>query len=128
MSGGTPKISKRELAIKKAKRKKAIIIVVVSVVALALVVALVISAVTSAMTEVYTDGSTTIELRPSGRFSAKMYHQDTYSGTYAKSADGTSVTFTYSGLSVVGRIEGNTLHLPSEWDDGHGHGTVLPKK
>ena len=117
---------KRELAAKKAKQKRNIIIAICAVIALLLVAAVIFNAVQSARTEVYTRGNASITLRPNGEFTAILFHGERLSGTYVKSED--SVAFTHIGTTVIGELEGNTLHLPEEWDDGHGHGYIFTKR
>ena len=107
----------------KAKRNKRIIIIAATAVVLAAVV--IVSAIYAAGTERYAYDTASIELRPGGRFRATLYHSG-ISGTYAKTED--SVTFTYDGISVTAVLDGDFLHLPEEWDDGHGHGAVLAKQ
>ena len=121
---------KRKQEIARKKRNKKIIIISVSVVALALIVIGIIAAVNSARTETYGDGYQSIVLLPNGKFTAELSHGQSYSGTYSKSTqDGmTIVAFTYDGSTVVGEIEDGMLHIPHEWDDGHGHGSAFPKK
>ena len=49
---------------------------------------------------------------------------------YTKTAeDGkTVVVFTNDEGAVKGMIEDGKLTIPTEWQDSHGHGSVLPKK
>ena len=118
------KKARRELALKKEKQKKIIIIAVIAVVILAVAAIFIINAINAKNDEIYTDGSATITLRANGTFSAVMYHDRRYSGTYVKSKDGdeVTVTFTYDGITAVAELENNELHIPHEWEDGHGHG------
>ena len=120
------KKARRELALKKAKQKRIIIIAVAVIVVVAVAAAVTFSAVNTARTETYAEGSIIVELRPNGRFNATMFHGESYRGTYVKTADGAE--FTYDGVTVPAVIEGNILLLPSQWDDGHGHSTVLTKR
>ena len=122
------KKAKRDLAIKKARRRKTVILTVISLVVLAVVVAMVISAVVASLTEVYTDGYATISLHPNGRFSAVMYHNERYNGTFVKSDNGMLVTFSYDGTTVTSALYEDILQIPVDWDDGHSHGYELPKK
>jgi len=126
---GKNKKARRELAVKKEKQKKMIIIAVIAVVIIAAAVIIIVNAVNTKNDEIYTDGSATITLRENGKFTAVLYHDSQYSGTYVKSADGGTVTFTYDGKTAVSELKNNELHIPDEWADGHGHGTgVLPLK
>ena len=125
--GKIPK-TKRELAIKKAKRKKTILLVIVVVIAVALLSAIVISVVKNANTELYTDGGASIRLHPDGKFTAVLYHNERYKGTYEKAEDGSSVAFTTGAGTVFSRIDGDVLMIPNEWDDSHSHSLGLPRK
>ena len=120
------KKARRELAKKRAKRKKIIIIALSAVIAVAVVTAIVIGAVNSARTQTYTDGHATITLHSDGSFTATMYHGERYNGTYLKTDE--SVEFTYGGATVSTLLDGNRIHIPNEWEDGHNHGSVLIKR
>ena len=120
------KRARRELAAKKASRKRIFLIIVAAAVALAAASAIIIGAVYSANLETYSDGYATIELRPDGRFTASLYHNENYNGTYVKTAD--RVEFTYDAVTISTELDGNSLRIPYEWEDGHGHGSLLPKR
>ena len=120
--------AKRELEIKKAKRNKKIALAVLAAIALVIIIIAVVRAVNTALTEVYTDGGATITLYPNGEFSAVMYHYEMYSGTYAKSENGTRVTFSYDGMTSIVELNDGYLHIPLEWDDGHSHAYELPRR
>jgi len=124
------KKARRQQALARKKRKKIIIITAVAVVVVAIVVVVVVLLVGSAGTETYSDGSQTIRFLPDGTFTAKLSHGRSFSGTYSNTTQGnmTIVSFTSSGVTVNGEVEGGLLYLPHEWDDGHGHGAVLTKK
>ena len=117
------KRARRELALKKEKQKKIIITTVIAVVILAVAVIFIIVAANARNDEIYTDGSATITLLGNKNFTAVLYHNSQYSGTYVKSDDGGTVTFTYDGKTAVAELENNELHIPPEWEDGHGHGS-----
>jgi hypothetical protein len=76
--------------------------------------------------EVYTNGEATITLKPDGSFSASL-HDDRYAGTYVKSSDGTTITFTVNGDAYVAQMYNGELDLPEEWNDEHGHGGLKRK-
>ena len=120
------KKAKRELAIKKAKQKRIVMITAAAVVVAALAVAIIIGAVSSAGTETYTNGSATITLRPNGRFSATLHHNERFSGTYVKTEGG--VELSHDGVTITAVIDGDRMHIPDEWDDGHGHGSYLTRR
>ena len=128
---GKTKKARREQAIKKAKQKKMIVKIAVVIVAIA-AVASIISAVSSTVRAkgnredaVYSDGSAIIELYQDGTFNARLYHHETYSGTYAKTAN--RISFRHDGVTVRGVLNGGNLSLPQEWKDSCNHGTILPR-
>ena len=118
------KKARAELAQKKAKDKRKKLILISAGAGLALVGIILFGLVTAARTERYGDGNASIELRPSGRFSATLYHER-FSGTYTR-MDG-AIAFTVDGVTVTAELDGELLFLPEEWDDDHGHGSVLFK-
>ena len=134
MEQNKKKISKnarREMAIKKAKRKRLIIITVAGVLALALITVITISAIREARTETYTDGSQNVKLHPDGSFTASISHGDLYSGTYTKTEQEGYTVVTYitdSGSTASGEIIEGQLYIPDEWLDDHGHNAILPLK
>jgi hypothetical protein len=76
---------------------------------------------------IYSDGHQSITLYDDGNYTARLAHGVSKSGTYTESAeDGvTIVSFVTRGKTENGRIRDNVLTFPSEWDDGHGHGSQL---
>ena len=133
-SNAGKKAQRKEIARKKAKRKRLIII---SICASALVVAVVIAVVLAVRSsaqqssaETYSDGSQTVLLLADGTFTASLAHSVNKNGTYTKTAEGSGfeVIFSIAGVDAVGRIENDALHIPEEWEDDHGHGGVLKKK
>jgi len=125
------KKARREMAIKRAKRKKLIIISVIVVLLLALATFIILSIVRGSGTETYTDGEQTVELFSNGKFSAVLAHNNKLSGQYTKTGqDGYSaITFTYNGTTATGLVMNDEFYLPEEWQDGHdSHGSILPKK
>ena len=121
---GRNKKARMELAMQKAKQKRTRLIVIASVVALTVAAILIVSLVTAAGTERYGDGNASISLRPGGKFTATLYHEN-LSGTYSSVEEG--IAFTYGGVTVIAEVEDGLLYLPAAWDDGHGHGNVLFK-
>ena len=122
------KKTRRELARKKAKLKRRITIAACSALLLALIAAIAIAAIISARTQTFSDGYATFEMRPTGRFSASLYHNESFKGTYTTSESGgaTLVHLSHDGVTVIGMILDMGFVLPDEWLDGHGHGSVLP--
>ena len=123
------KKDRREQAIKKKKRKRNVIIAVVSVVVLALVAVTVITVMSSIGTETYSDGQQSIKLNSDGSFTAALYHIR-YDGTYVRTGDSIELTYDFGGTTatVFAQLDGDSLYLPIEWDDSHGHGNVLTKR
>jgi len=129
---------RKEIKIEKAKRKNLLIATVCGCLTVVAVVVLVMN-FAGAMpfagqqggaAETYSGGGQIVQLLPDGRFSAALAHNVRKSGTYTRSVeDGrTVVTFNRDGIQEVGWIENNALHIPDEWDDGCGHGRVLPRR
>jgi len=79
--------------------------------------------------EIYSYYGQTVQLLANGDFTASLAHGVKKSGTYSKKTENDIiiVTFNVNGNMEAGRIINNSLHLPNEWDDGHGHGDVFPK-
>jgi flagellar basal body-associated protein FliL len=113
---------------KKAKQKKKTIAITAAVV-IVVVAACILYNVNVSGNEIYTDGNAIVTLYKDGKFNTSLYHNEQYSGTYEKTADGDAVVFTYDGITLTAELVNNELLLPLEWDDDHGHGQgVLPKK
>ena len=124
------KKSRRKTAGSRAKKRQKTKFIVGAAIFIAVIIAVIVGAVYSTLTQVYTDGYASIELRPNGRFNAALYHNDRYSGTYTTSQSGgaTLVHLTHDGVTVIAMILDYGFVIPDEWDDGHGHGSVLPKR
>jgi len=119
------KSAKTKLARKRAKQKKIIIIIICSVIAAVVIAALVFYFLNHQSNErVYEFADSTITLRDDGSFDALLFHDVSFNGTYSetKQDNATNISFSYDGITVNGWIVGNTLTLPDEWDDDHGHG------
>jgi len=79
--------------------------------------------------EIFSYHGQTVQLLADGTFTASLAHGVRKSGTFTKTTenDRTIVSFNVNGNVEVGIIVNNFLHIPREWDDGHGHGNVFPK-
>jgi len=79
--------------------------------------------------EIFSYHGQTVELQKDGNFTASLAHGVRKNGTFTKTTenDRTIVSFNVNGNIEVGRIINNSLHIPKEWDDGHGHGNIFPK-
>jgi hypothetical protein len=123
------KAQRREEARKKAKQKK-IIIISLCVLAVLAVSALVIYLVAGdSGTEIYSHGGQTVRLLEDGTFTATLAHGVRKSGEYVRVVNDEGimmVTFVSGNEVGVGRIVNGALHIPESWDDGHGHGRILP--
>jgi len=135
------KSKRKKEAIRRAKRKRAIITVIASIAVITIIIITIIifsvgnrdvTELTEELTEltelterIYDRGSAMVTLSDNGSFAALLWHGDTRSGTFTESVvnGDTSITFMYNGSTGVGRIDGNVLHIPEQWDDLHRHGT-----
>ena len=129
MSKGGAKALRQEKARKKAKRNK-ILIICGCILAVAALSALIVnSVIRQAGAETYSNGNHLVQFLENGKFTAVLAHNVRKSGTYTKStSEGiTTVSFNVNGRVEVGIIRDGALHIPAEWDDGHGHGNVLLK-
>ena len=116
-------------AVKKAKQKKMITIGVCVSAVVVIFALLIFNAYQNSKNRVYTDGYQTVTLHDDGSFIATLAHE-MRAGTYEESAENgvITVTFISAGGSVNGSIADDSLTLPEEWDDGHGHGSILMLK
>jgi len=135
------KKQKKEMAAKKSRKKKAIIAVITLLITACAIGFFVfynnqqnmpgaaINEEHQENEEIYRYGGQTIRLLADGTFMASLAHGSTKNGTYSKTTEGeiTSVIFNSNGNEEIGRIIDNSLHIPREWDDGHGHGNIFPK-
>ena len=121
------KAKKKERAIKRAKQKK---FLTIGICALVLIAAAVVGAflyTSQSEDEVYSAGGQSVHLSPNGKFTANLAHHVRKTGTYTKTTEDGRVTvsFIVNGNEEIGWIFNDALHIPREWDDGHGHGNVL---
>lgn len=127
MANKISKQKRREQARQRARNKKIVIICIAAIAVIAIVAIAVYFSINDSTGEngiVYVSGNQTITLADDGTFIAVLAHT-MRSGTYAQSvqADGvTTITFTENDTSVTGSIADDVLTLPTQWDDGHGHG------
>ena len=121
---------RRQQAIKREKKKKIMIITVCAAVAAVIAILIAYNLYQQRNDRVYSAGEQTVRLRDNGTFVARFYHGVRRSGTYSEtSANGfTSISFVYDGETADGRIDGDILTIPDEWDDNHGHGNRLMLK
>ena len=121
---------RREQIRKSKKRNNIIKILVVLLFVTVLAVFIIYNLLQSAKTVVYSDGYQIVQLMADKTFTASLYHEKSYNGSYTKSSqNGTTVImFTIDGETISGEIDGNQLHLPHEWEDDHGHGGVMVRQ
>lgn len=131
------KALKKEQAEKKAKLKRTLIICICSLAVAAVLGYFALSAVkkgessiSNQSTETYSYRGQIVRLSEDGTFTASLAHNVRKSGTYAKSPENgrISVSFNMNGAVETGWIINDSLHLPKEWEDSHGHGNVFPKE
>ena len=123
------KTIKKEKFAKKSRQRKLLIIGVCSLVIVVVVGLALYSAVMNKDTEIYGYYGQTVQLLENGNFSAILAHNARKNGTYTKMAENgrIGVLFNVNGSLQLGWIINNALHIPPEWDDGHGHGNILPR-
>ena len=120
---------RKEKAAKKTKQKKMLILCICSLMILAVAGIALYSALMNKNTEIYGYYGQTVQLLENGNFSAMLAHNVRKNGTYTKRIEDDRITviFNVNGNIELGWIINNVLHIPTEWDDGHGHGSVFPK-
>ena len=118
------KSARRDKAIKKAKKKRLIIISVSASLAVALVAILIVTFIQQAAvgSRVFENGPVNITLLDNGHF-ALVDCSLVRNGTYTENENEgvTTVVFVHNNETVYGIIEGDVLTLPDEWDAGKGH-------
>ena len=123
------KAERKEKALKKAFLKRIVIFGILALVVTTAVVFTVQKLSHHEEEEIYSAGGQTVRLSENGKFSANLAHGVRKSGTYTREIeDGrTTIYFNVEGREEIGWIFSDALHMPREWDDGHGHGSILPK-
>ncbi|MCL1788924.1 MAG: hypothetical protein FWG33_01040 [Oscillospiraceae bacterium] len=123
------KRARRALAVKRAKRNRMLIILACVLTVAGIAAFFIVQNVLRGEAEVYSAGGISVKLYDkNGTFTAALSHNKSKSGTYTRAfEDGeVKISFKVGGSTNVGRIVNGLLHLPDEWDDGHGHSSVLP--
>jgi len=120
------KSERRQQAIAKSKRTNRIIAAICFAALAAIIVLFVISIISRDGTRVFVSPAGSITLNTDNTFEARLPHGVVRNGTFEENtADGvTAVLFTYGGRTSEGRLFGNSLSVPDEWDDGCGHSRV----
>lgn len=124
------KALRRESARKKAKQKKLLTVGLCILAAAAVLTFIIFSIVRQSNEDIYSGGGQSVRLFEDGRFAASLAHNTMKTGTYTKTVEDnvTIVSFNRNGIIEIGRIENNSLRIPREWDDGHGHLNILPRR
>ncbi|MDR2964701.1 MAG: hypothetical protein LBU88_02880 [Treponema sp.] len=121
---------KMEMKQKKQNKKLLIISICVLITILALIFILYsVAGKTNNEIETYSNHGQTIQLLADGTFTARLAHNVRKNGTFTRTVenDRTIVSFNVNGNIEIGQIINNSLYIPREWDDGHGHGNVFSK-
>ena len=127
------KALRREKAKMKARRKT---IIIVSILILVVIAAAVVGIhfrnknhKNALHEEIYSYRNQTVHLLADGNYSAKLAHNVNKDGTYTRTEESgrIKITFKTGSREEDGWIIDDSLHLPKEWDDGHGHGSVFPR-
>jgi len=121
------KKARREAARKKARQKKMTVLIVCMLAVAAIAALIIVNLSPQSDGRVFVAGNNQVTLYEDGSFTAELPHGVSKSGTYMEiehiDDDATTISFTMEGRTEVGSIIGDTLTIPHEWDDGHGHAT-----
>ena len=116
-----------EEATRRKRQRKMQLIAICTIIVIGILSAVFYDLYRHSQTRIYSDGDQTVTLNPDGSFTARLAHSNP-SGRFTETADGAAaITFIYEGREVTGWIIDDALLLPDEWDDGHGHGDLLPR-
>jgi len=121
---------KKQIARKKMNRKNIIIAIIFVIIAAGAAAGWFTFGNKNKDAETYSAGGQTIRLFPDGNFTANLAHNTNKSGTYARIEEGGRILLVFTesnGAVSEGSIQNNRLHIPSQWDDGHGHGNILSR-
>jgi len=127
------KKERREAAQKKAKQQKIIVTVICAVVAVTVVVVLAVYIATRPDSRVFAvpgpggTGQHSVTLYDTGRFVARLFHNNNFSGTFVE--DGGTLTFTHGATTTTGQIDGDEFLLPIPWRGTcrlHSHEIAFP--
>ena len=123
------KEERRRNAVKKAKRKKAIMLAGCALALVAVSALLIVHALRGESVRVFSAGvNQVVTLYEDGTFTAHLPHNVTKAGTFTEHIEGdvTAISFTHGGRTEAGSITDygdiNVLTIPQAWDDGCGHG------
>ena len=117
------KSERREIAARKAKRKKTIIISVCSILGIFIIAAIIYGATRPEVeSRLFSSGTQSVNLYVDGRFSF-VDCQFVRAGRYTEIENGDEITieFIHNNGTVYGSLVGDILTIPDEWDSGKGH-------
>jgi hypothetical protein len=109
---------RREVAQKKARKKRLTILAVCAVFLVVTVITAVIYATTRPASLVFeVPGGQSVVLFENGHFAAHLFHNVEISGTFVEDLSGnvTTISFTHDGNTVSTQIYDNVLILPVPW-------------
>jgi len=123
------KKAKKAAAAKKAKQKKTITTAIIAVIAVGIIGISIFIAVKPSDRRVFSNENYTVSLLNNATFKADLCGYS-LEGSYVESSQGeedgsVTIAFTANGETLEGTISSNTLTIPDEWDDNHGHGNTL---
>jgi len=131
------KKERREAAQKKSKIQKMVLLVVLVVGLTAAGVLLAVYMVTRPSNRVFAvpmpfpaSGQHSVTLYEDGRFTARLFHQNNFNGTFVEDEVTGMVTFTHRGNVTTGQIDGDELLLPVPWRGTcrlHSHEIAFPR-
>jgi len=125
------KKERREAAQKKAKQQKVMIAVICAVGLVALGITLAVYIATRPDSRLFaTDSGFSVTLYENGRFGARLFHGNNFSGSFVENEDTGAITFTHGGNVTTTIIEDDTLILPNTWRSfcrAHSHEVAFAK-
>jgi len=124
------KAQRKENAVKKTRNKRLLLLGVCMLIAVCAAAFGIYSTSSKNKNETYSDSGQTVQLFADGKFSATLAHNNRKAGTYVKTKESgrIKVLFKTDSAESAGWIINDALHFPEEWEDGHHHGNILPKK
>jgi len=128
------KKERREAAQKKAKQQKMMILTACIVGLVAVGVILAVYLATRPGSRVFAvpapgSGEHSVTLYDNGRFTARLFHQNNFNGTFTEDETTGVITFTHGNHTVTGQIDGDEFLLPTPWRGTcrlHSHEIAFP--
>lgn len=126
------RIENEKIRLKKLKQKKVLFVLIGVIVIILGVIGIIALINNSNNANNYagkyyneTSNTETIILNSNGTFTANIPHSVQKSGKYT--INNNIISFTADNVTESGYINGKSITIPEEWDDGHGHGTIYTK-